>query len=99
MQQCEKDFLFFYQWLMYTKSTGDESYLDFYFFIKLCEEILKLHDMDYSDVIKKTNAKNIVANYFKIESEIDIKAFKNNIFLVEDIRVRRNKWSLSHDML
>ena len=54
--------------------------------------------MSFDDIPKKTNAKNVVTNFVLAGFDLDLLAFKNNIFTSDDIRVRGYKWSLPYDM-
>ena len=98
LHQSEKDIIDFYQWLMLNKELGDESYLDFYFLIKVARDIMHKAGINEKDLANKTNKKNIVSRFFEIDKDLDFDAFRNSIFAQDDIIVKNKKWSLPFEL-
>tara|TARA_R110000850_G_scaffold40645_1_gene104507 strand:+ start:190 stop:486 length:297 start_codon:yes stop_codon:yes gene_type:complete len=96
LQDLEKDLLFFYDYLLFLKETENEdtwlNYTGVYInAIKLLSDL----NMNYGELPKKFNKKNFISNYIKLSKKFRLEDFKHNIFMLQEIKIRKNKWILT----
>jgi len=89
-----KVFLDFYQWLDFNRSLGDESYLDFAKFMFEMDQYMINNEIDLNKLPKRTNMNNIASRYFEISQNVDINSIRKKIFLLDDLVIRNNKFTL-----
>lgn len=95
LQDLEKDLLFFYDYLLFLKETENEdTWLDYVGVYINAIKLLSDLDMNYGELPKKFNSKNFITNYIKLSKKFRLEDFKHNIFMLQEIKIRKNKWIL-----
>ena len=93
LQDLEKDLLFFYDYLLFLKEVEmEDTWLNYTGVYINAIKLLSDKHLDYGNMPKKFNKKNFITNYIKLSKKFRLEDFKHNIFMLQEIKIRKNKW-------
>jgi hypothetical protein len=94
MQDLEKDLLFFYDYLLFLKEIKKEDcWLKYTGVYVNALKLLSDMGVEYTQP-KKFKDKNYISQYIKLTKMFRLSEFKDNVFVLEEIKLIKNQWRL-----
>lgn len=95
MPEMERDFILFYDYILYLKEFGEpDEWLVYCGVYVQCQRMLIKHGIEIYEKPLKVNKKNFISKYTELDAIFHLDHFRDETFELSEIRFYNKKWRL-----